>query len=196
MALDEKTISAVSELLNPIKEPVELELLVSDDCGYCDIVEEMLEGIKKTGKIDFRKKKHPGLSPTVAFKKFPGIQFTGVPSGHEFRTFLETILMVDSGKTGLNDGTRNELAKIKKKVEIKVFVTPTCPYCPTAVFTAHQMAAENENITSTMIEATEFPELVREFQVSGVPKTVINDKVGFEGSAPEHVFIKKILEAL
>ena len=47
-----------------------------------------------------------------------------------------------------------------------------------------------------MIEATEFPELSRAYQVMGVPKVVINDRVQFEGALPEHEFLGAVLQAV
>jgi predicted DsbA family dithiol-disulfide isomerase len=57
------------------------------------------------------------------------------------------------------------------------------------------MAMENDSITAECIEATEFPDLAREFRVMAVPRTVVNDKVAIEGSMPEAMFIDRILEA-
>ena len=54
------------------------------------------------------------------------------------------------------------------------------------------MALLNPRITADVIEANEFPELSERFDVLGVPKTVINNRVEFVGSLPE----AKVLEAL
>lgn len=54
---------------------------------------------------------------------------------------------------------------------------------------------ENDLITAESIEATEFPELSRQYRVMAVPRTVINDKVAIEGALPESMFIDRILEA-
>ncbi len=54
---------------------------------------------------------------------------------------------------------------------------------------------ENDLITAESIEATEFPDLSRQYRVMGVPRTVINDKVAIEGALPEAMFIDRILEA-
>ena len=51
-------------------------------------------------------------------------------------------------------------------------------------------------MTATAIEATEFPDLTREFQVSGVPKTVVNKAVEILGAQPEHEYLSHILEAV
>ena len=57
------------------------------------------------------------------------------------------------------------------------------------------MAMENDSITAECIEATEFPDLSRQYHVMAVPRTVVNDKVAIEGSMPETMFIDRILEA-
>ncbi len=44
---------------------------------------------------------------------------------------------------------------------------------------AQHMAVASDRVRSTTIEATEFPELSRAYQVMGVPKVVINDRVQF-----------------
>lgn len=54
---------------------------------------------------------------------------------------------------------------------------------------------ENDLITAESIEATEFPDLSRQYRVMAVPRTVINDKVAIEGALPESIFIDRILEA-
>ena len=60
---------------------------------------------------------------------------------------------------------------------------------------AHQMALENANIVGNMVEATEFMEWSQEQNVRGVPKTVVNNSVSFEGAVPEKVFLQHVLKA-
>lgn len=57
------------------------------------------------------------------------------------------------------------------------------------------MAVEFENVTADVIEANEFPDLSRRYAVSGVPKTIINDKVEFVGAVPEEHFVAAIQQA-
>jgi alkyl hydroperoxide reductase subunit AhpF len=57
------------------------------------------------------------------------------------------------------------------------------------------MAVASERVRSTAIEATEFPELSRTYQVMAVPKVVINDRVQFEGALPEPEFLSAVLRA-
>ena len=57
------------------------------------------------------------------------------------------------------------------------------------------MAIASERITATAIDATEFPELARAYQVSGVPKIVMNDRLEMLGAYPEPQFLEAVLRA-
>ena len=61
---------------------------------------------------------------------------------------------------------------------------------------AQHMAVASDRVRATVIEATEFPELSRAYQVMGVPKGVINDRVQFEGAVPERDFLGAVLQAV
>ena len=58
------------------------------------------------------------------------------------------------------------------------------------------MAVENDNIRADMIEATEFPHLAINYQVRGVPRTVINETQFVDGMVPEAVMLQMLLMAL
>ena len=56
------------------------------------------------------------------------------------------------------------------------------------------MALESEHVTTAAISAVEFPDLVRRFRVSGVPKTVINESADILGAVPEQQFVETVLK--
>jgi predicted DsbA family dithiol-disulfide isomerase len=55
------------------------------------------------------------------------------------------------------------------------------------------MAFANLQITAYAVEATEYPDLVRRYQVSGVPKTVVNDQVEILGALPQDEYVEQAL---
>jgi protein-disulfide isomerase len=61
---------------------------------------------------------------------------------------------------------------------------------------AHQMAVEGSRVTADVIEATEFPDLVRRYGVRGVPKIVINDREEFVGALPEADYLARVKSAV
>jgi hypothetical protein len=56
------------------------------------------------------------------------------------------------------------------------------------------MAFANPNITAFAVEATEFPDLVRKYRITGVPKTVVNDQIEILGGIPQDDFIQQALD--
>ena len=58
------------------------------------------------------------------------------------------------------------------------------------------MAMASPKVTADIVEATEFPDLADQYQVRGVPKIVVNDRVEFVGAQPERAFMAAIRQAL
>ena len=58
------------------------------------------------------------------------------------------------------------------------------------------MAVESAHVTADVIEATEFPDLSRRFNVRGVPKIVINDTTEFVGALPESEYLAHVRAAV
>ena len=56
------------------------------------------------------------------------------------------------------------------------------------------MAFASPHITAFAVEATEFPDLARRYQVTGVPKTVINDEIDILGALPQDAFVQQALQ--
>lgn len=57
------------------------------------------------------------------------------------------------------------------------------------------MAMASDKVSAEVIDAEEFPELSRRYNVGGVPKTMINYQAEFVGAAPESFVLQKVLDA-
>ncbi len=183
--------------------------LMGQECLYCQETRQLLEELSGlSDKIeltvyDFVADKETAASfgvdkiPAIVIQgeQDPGIRFYGIPSGYEYMSLVEAIIDVSKGETGLSAKTKETLRSLQKDVLIQVFVTPTCPYCTTAVRLAHQCALESPRVRGEMVEATEFPHLAQKYHVFGVPKTVMNETVSVEGAVPEEIFLEHILKA-
>ncbi|MGC9149679.1 MAG: protein disulfide oxidoreductase [Candidatus Micrarchaeia archaeon] len=132
----------------------------------------------------------------IGGEKIFNAKFLGAPLGYEFSALIDDIIDASRRETRLKIKTKEFIKSIQKNIDIKVFVTPTCPYCPRAVRIAHQFAMENIRINASMIEAMEFPELADKYGVMAVPKIVINDSISFEGALPEEFFVEQIKKSL
>jgi len=124
------------------------------------------------------------------------MRFLGPPSGYEFVALVRAVMLAGGAESGLSQHARERLSAVDRPMTIRVFSTPTCPYCPRAVTLAHEMAWANPNITTYAVEATEYPDLARQYHVTGVPKTVVDDTVEILGALPEDEFIEQALSGL
>jgi glutaredoxin-like protein len=120
------------------------------------------------------------------------IRYYGAPLGNELPTLLQAIGMAATGETALSEQSRSRLQALSAPVALQVFFTPTCVYCPQMISLANQAAIESPLVSAVAIDATEFPDLVRQYNVNGVPKTVINETMELMGAAPEEEFIAAI----
>jgi glutaredoxin-like protein len=213
--LNAKVQTQIRQEFTRLAAPVKLLVFTqSFECQYCQetrqLVEEVVALSDKLSVQVYDWVADKEVAEHYAIDKIPaialvrggdperdyGIRFFGIPSGYEFSTLIQDIVMVSSGDSGLKQQTTDQLAKLAESVHLQVFVTPTCPYCPQAVHLAHQMALASDKVTADMVEAIEFPHLSNKYNVMGVPRTVINEEEFVEGAAPEVMLLAKILQAI
>ncbi len=123
------------------------------------------------------------------------IRYYGAPLGNELPTLVDAVRLAATGQTALSEQSRAQLRALETPVRLRVFFTPTCVYCPQMISLANQAAVESKFVSTVAIDATEFPDLVRRYNVNGVPKTVINDTQEIMGATPEDAFIAAIARA-
>lgn len=124
------------------------------------------------------------------------IRFLGAPAGEEARTMLVAIVMASTGKTLLSGQSRKRLSDLKDPRNVKVFVSPTCPYCPQQAVYAISAAMEKPGlVTAEIIEIHENRDLASQFNAFSVPQTFIDDNLVGPGLQPEEVFVESLLTA-
>lgn len=198
----------IQSILKDMTNPITIKLFVDGACETCEetkqlltetsalsdkitlIVTELADASEDLVKYDIE------MTPSFVFldkdNTYRGVKFNGIPAGHEINSFISAIMEMSGVEYKFSDDVLARIAKIKKPVDIKVFVTLSCPHCPGAVQTAHRIAMLNPNVKGQMIEAQTFPELSTKFNVSGVPKIVINGKHELLGNQPIEAFLKEI----
>ncbi len=211
--LKEEDKKQIQDRLKDMKDTVKLLFFtqkLAGACQYCTETEQLVKEVSELSEkldlqvLNFVTDKNQvesyGIDKIPATiiegQKDYGIRFYGIPAGYEFATFLEVILMVSSGVSGISGPLQKQIQEIQKSVHIQVFVTPTCPYCTKAALIAQQLAIENEMIQTSIVEVTEFPQLGQKYGVMGVPKIVINEKHSFEGALPENLFVEHVFNAV
>lgn len=210
--LPKNIVKQVKEIFSGMRDPVKVLLFTSEKkCDYCNTAKQLLGELSEIEpKLSYEvydtdsdkaREYEIELAPTILLlnkdNEDKGVRFLGIPAGHEFGSLLQDILSFSKGANPeLSEDSLKKIKTIDSPVEIKVFVTTTCPYCPKAVLTAHNIAMANEKIKAYMVEANEFQEMSKKYGVSSVPQIVINDKITFIGAYPEGQFVEQVLKAL
>lgn len=208
---NKEVATQIKEILENMQKEITIKLFIDGNCDTCletkKLLEETVElsnkiklDVHEVGKDTAEAEKYDiTLTPSFIFLDdkgvYRGVKFSGFPGGHEINSFLSAIMEMSGNQQQFSQEVLDRIAKIDKPVDIKVFVTMSCPHCPGAVETAHRLAMHNPNIKGVMIEAQTFNEMSNQYKVSGVPKIVINDKHEIMGNQPVEVFLSKI-EAL
>jgi glutaredoxin-like protein len=143
--LNDDVRSQVSEAFNELREPVQILFFGSkEQCEYCDdtlkLVEEIASLSDKLSVQTFDMEADPEVAENYNVSLTPGlviaaesddgpvdygVRYAGIPSGHEFSSLIQDLLLVSGRDSGLNEQTREFLANLKEPVYLQVFVTPT-----------------------------------------------------------------------
>ena len=109
-----------------------------------------------------------------------GIAFHGVPSGHEFTSFVLGLYNAAGPGQKTDDQTYYEIEDIKNSVDMKILVSLSCTMCPDLVIACQRIATLNPNIRAEVYDLQHFESLKKKYNVMSVPCLVINDdKVSF-----------------
>jgi len=146
---------------------------------------------------ELSKKYDISASPTILIgpERF-NIRLLGAPAGEEAGTLMVSILMASTGQTVLSGASRNRLNDLNESRNVKVFVSPTCPYCPQQAVVAISAAIEKPDLVSVeIIEIFENRDLAAQYNAFSVPQVFINDNLVGLGVQPEEVFIEELITA-
>jgi len=147
-------------------------------------------------KDDHAKKRNVERSPTIliAPDKY-NIRYTGAPAGEEAGSFVLALIMASTGKTFISDDSRKRLERLAEKREVRVFVSPTCPYCPQqALYTVSAAIEKKDFISAEVVEIYENPDLAQKYAAMSVPRTFVGETLIAPGLLTEDYFIESIVE--
>jgi alkyl hydroperoxide reductase subunit AhpF len=125
--------------------PVEIVFFSKDEpCDSCMDTRQLLEEVTTISDklklvtydleedADIAQQFHIDLAPSLVITGRDGdtlldyrLRYAGIPSGYEFSSLIQGILLTSRRDSGLKDEIRAELQKLTHPVDLKVFVTPT-----------------------------------------------------------------------
>ena len=168
---------------------------------FNEATRQTIRGIRQlTDKVDLlefdlshkmARKWNADRSPTLLFNpERYHIRWLGAPAGEEVRTFVQALIMMGQGTTSLQPQARKILDKIEGPRNIKIFVSPTCPYCPQQAVNALMAAIEKpETVSLEIIDILANADLADEYSAQSVPQTFADELLIAQGAQPEELFM-------
>jgi glutaredoxin-like protein len=214
---DQEAIQAkfATELAAPVKldfftqREVALDVPGMQPCVYCKPTQQMLQEIAGLSDLISLRihyfEDNPVEKKTFGVERVPGtvlrgpapgfLKYYGIPGGTEFPAFIESIVDASRWETLLSEESVKALSEITNDVSVKVFVTPTCQYCPGMARAAFMLGMASEHVKAEVIEVNEFPELGDKYKVEAVPLTVINERTAVPGQMHESALVEMVVKA-
>lgn len=143
--LNDDIVQQIREVFAGLKNSVHIMFFGSKtNCDYCDDTRQLVEEVAALSELmsieiydveadsdlaaRYNVDKAPGV--VIAAKEGDqvtdfGVRLSGIPSGHEFSSLIQDILLVSNRDSGLNPQTREFLKGLDKPILLQVFVTPT-----------------------------------------------------------------------
>lgn len=103
-----------------------------------------------------------------------GLAFHGVPSGHEFNSFVLGLYNVAGPGQPLGDDLIERAKSIASPLNIMILVSLTCTMCPETVLASQRIASLNPAVRAEAYDVAHFPELRDHYGAMSVPCIVIN----------------------
>jgi thioredoxin reductase (NADPH) len=186
----------------------EVPLILFSEPAMNNMYNEVLRGVirlvrENTKKVTLReygrghelaKKYNITHYPTLLFDPdHYSIRWLGAPVGEEGRVFVEAITMLGYGRHNLSAPSRGVLEKITTPRRIKLFVSPTCPFCPQQAVNGLKAAiARPELISLEIIDIQANPRLADKFNAFSVPVCYVDDKLIASGAQQEELFMASL----
>ena len=189
------TKQQLNVVFNRMSRPVTLALELDDTPlstelrGFIDAMVALSDGKLKSVVVDGEYEKDdagravfdvehvlPAARPCVRMVvdgKPTGLAFHGVPSGHEFNSFVLGLYNAAGPGQPLGDDLIERAKSIASPLSIMILVSLTCTMCPETVLASQRIASLNPAVRAEAYDVAHFPELRDHYGAMSVPCIVI-----------------------
>ena len=185
MALDAQIKGQLAQYLQLLESDVVFQVQLGQDESsqkVRDFLEEIAAMSDRISIIPMN------LSRTPSFKiakvgQESGVEFAGLPLGHEFTSFVMALLQVSGRPPKIEDELVERIQGIQKSLHFETYVSLSCHNCPDVVQAFNIMAVLNPNISHTMVEGGMFQEEVEAKKIMSVPAVFHEGQLFHSGRA-------------
>lgn len=124
------------------------------------------------------------------------ILWRGVPGGRELTPFLRALEMLVSpaeAKASVPEAVAAKIAGVTLPADIKIYVSPQCPFCPGVVSAIVPLALLNPLLHLTVIDGALFQDLAAEDGVRSVPTVILDGVLRWGGAGNRDEIVDALL---
>jgi len=196
MALDITIKNQLQDYMTRLVNPIKLLANLDETASSQEMLEMLEEVATLSEKITLNKE-------TDVSKRIPsfevnretdvtGITFAGIPSGHEFTSFVLALLQAGGHPLKIDAEKIEQIKNIQGKFHFETYISLSCHNCPDVVQALNAMSIINSNISHVMIDGALFQKEVEDKQIMAVPTIFLNDKPFGQGRMELDEIINKI----
>ena len=180
--LDEQVARQLQDHLTKLTHDVELVASLDDRSKSAELL-DLLEHIAGLSpRVTLRTDGTSGRRPSFEIKRssaahadlIEGVEFAGIPLGHEFTSLVLAILQVGGVAPKVSDDTLAQIRSIDRDVSFETYMSLSCQNCPDVVQALNLMSVVNPRIRHVAIDGALFQDEVERRQIMAVPNVFCN----------------------
>ncbi|NTS76214.1 alkyl hydroperoxide reductase subunit F [Catenovulum sp. SM1970] len=196
--IDNDILQALKAYTAKMEHAVSLVLQTGEHAKR-DELKDFLTGVASSSDKLTLVERDAGLRSPITFslevaEQATGIEFSGIPSGHEFNSLILALLQSGGVEIKLDDSLQGIIRGVEQPLKFEVFVSLSCHNCPDVVQSLNQFALLNENISSEMIDGGEFQDIIKDRNIQGVPSVYLNGELFANGKIDTATLVDKLIE--
>ena len=196
MALDITIKNQLQDYMTRLVNPIKLLANLDETASSQEMLEMLEEVASLSEKITLNKE-------TDVSKRIPsfevnretdvtGITFAGIPSGHEFTSFVLALLQAGGHPLKIDAEKIEQIKNIQGKFHFETYISLSCHNCPDVVQALNAMSIINSNISHVMIDGALFQKEVEDKQIMAVPTIFLNGEPFGQGRMELDEIVNKI----
>jgi hypothetical protein len=191
MDIDNTLLNRFSEDQN--NQCIDLRVGINDDprgdilLKFCEAISDIVPKIK----IEIHKDENADL-PYI--QVIPNLKYHAVPDGKNLAAFLETLKFQNGGFSSLDESISEKVKGVTIPATIDIYIASQCLFCPTTVARMVPLAAINELVRMSIIDAKLFQEKTESAKVLSVPTIYLDGLMAWTGSSSLTEIVERMVD--
>src|SRR5690606_37715712 len=183
--LDASLKSQLQTYLERVSLPIELRASLDDSAKAVELRELLQEIATLSEKITYVEDAQSNQrKPSFTIQRVGtdiGVQFAGIPMGHEFTSLVLALLQVGGHPIKLEQDVIDQVKDLDGEYNFEVYISLSCQNCPDVVQALTALCVINPRIQVVTIDGALYQDEVEKREIQSVPSIYLNDELFGQG---------------